>query len=228
MRVRQGTGRADSTALAKTGHAMMGLDQLMGFQPLAGGLVAVGAGASAVGEERTSLDQELVAWVEAHTDFLLRVATRLCGVRAVAEELVQEAFLIAHRRRSDLPPDLNVRAWLYRVLSNLVRHHHRSIARRLRLQQALSREEDLGSGQQPSPHEELERRERAQQVRACVAKLPHKQREVFTLFELEGLEGAEIARLLEIPENTVWSRLRHARLRFREHWERAERQGRRT
>jgi RNA polymerase sigma-70 factor, ECF subfamily len=46
--------------------------------------------------------------------------------------------------------------------------------------------------------------------------MPFKQREVFTLYELEELEGPEIAALLGIPINTVWTRLHHARKRFEE------------
>ena len=55
-------------------------------------------------------------------------------------------------------------------------------------------------------------------VRACVASLSDACREVFVLYELERMEGSEIAEILEIPLNTVWSRLRLARTAFREAW----------
>ena len=54
---------------------------------------------------------------------------------------------------------------------------------------------------------------------AVIQKLSPKQREVFVLFELEELDGSEIAAILDIPVNTVWSRLRLARTAFRKHWE---------
>ena len=60
--------------------------------------------------------------------------------------------------------------------------------------------------------------QQAQLIRRCVVDLPLKQREVFVLYELEEIEGAEIARILDIPVNTVWSRLRLARNRFRTLW----------
>ena len=55
-------------------------------------------------------------------------------------------------------------------------------------------------------------------IQACVLQLSVKQREVFVLYELEEIDGKEVAEVLEIPINTVWSRLRLARKRFRELW----------
>ena len=51
-----------------------------------------------------------------------------------------------------------------------------------------------------------------------IAKLPPKQREVFVLYELEGLEGRAIAEMVGAPTNTVWTRLHHARKRFATLW----------
>jgi len=204
---------------------MMTVGQTAGSSALEWGFRLGEVLSSAVAAAREAHTVDVARWVEEHAAFLLRVATRLTGVEAVAEELVQETFLVAFRRRDDLTADVNARAWLYRVLSNMVRHHRRSIARRLRLQTALGHETEASGHREFTPQEELERRQQAALVRACVSKLPIKQREVFTLFELEGIEGAEIARLLDLPENTVWSRLRHARERFRKLWERAARRG---
>ena len=44
-----------------------------------------------------------------------------------------------------------------------------------------------------------------------LAKLPHKKRTVLVLFEIEGLSAKEISDVVGCPENTVWSRLHHAR-----------------
>jgi RNA polymerase sigma-70 factor (ECF subfamily) len=58
------------------------------------------------------------------------------------------------------------------------------------------------------------RREEIQTVRRAIDKLPFKQREVFILFELEGMEGRDIGALLNLKEGTVWTRLHHARKSF--------------
>lgn len=157
------------------------------------------------------------ALFDEHARFLLRVAERLTGQPAFAEDLVQEAFLIAHKKRHQLTPGPELQGWLYRVVSNLVHHHRRTLARQHRLKSAVAAEpaERLAEG----PDGDHDRREMAQAVRAAVTTLPHKQREVFVLYELEGLEGAQIAALLDIPVNTVWTRLHHARDRFKKHWQ---------
>jgi RNA polymerase sigma-70 factor (ECF subfamily) len=160
------------------------------------------------------------ALFDAHAPFLLRVVTRLTGGGDQVEDLVQEVFLVAHGRRHELSSHPEPRAWLYRVAVNLVRHHHRSFARRRALVQAAAREVPEST---PGPLDQAQRREHAELIRACVAELPLEQREAFVLYELECLEGRAIAELLGVPENTVWSRLHHARKRFRELWTRRQR-----
>jgi len=174
--------------------------------------IAVDADAQAI--------SDVARWFDDHGPFLLRVVTRLVGNAAAAEDVVQETFLVALRRRREVAGYDNIRSWLYRVATNMVRHQRRSIARRLRLEQALVDARDvMAAGAGPSPLAAAEQARCAEQVRACVAQLPHKQREVFVLFELEGVAGPTIAQLLGIPENTVWTRLHHARKRFRALWD---------
>lgn len=154
-----------------------------------------------------------------HAPFLLRVAERLTGSGAHVEDVVQEVFLIAHRKQAVLADHPDPRAWLYRTTANVVQHHRRSIARRLRLASAVADEPVRQDADRPDRL--ADRRQQAERIRECTEKLPIKQREVFVLFELESMEGTEIAAMLDIPENTVWSRLHHARKGFRKAWERA-------
>lgn len=165
---------------------------------------------------------DISQWFDDHGAFLLRVVKRLHGDHSEAEDIVQETFVVAFRRRAELPADLPVRAWLYRVAVNLVRHQRRGLARRLAFRARLDSE--VARSQKPEHERGLELAELAAQVRACVTRLPSRQREVFVLFELEGLEGHLIAELLGIPLNTVWTRLHHGRARFRTMWERAHKQ----
>ena len=69
---------------------------------------------------------------------------------------------------------------------------------------------------------EMDRRGRAIAIRECLLELPLNQREVFVLYELEELGGAAIASIVGISVNTVWSRLRLARKRFRSVWMRRQ------
>ena len=159
-----------------------------------------------------------------HAPFLLRVVGRLTGSRDRAEDVVQRVFLIAHEKRATLTEREEIRSWLYRVAVNVTRHDRRSLARRLRLAEALAENQDLPEPEQPQAR--VEAAEQSARVRACITKLPFEQREVFVLYELEELRGGEIASMLGIPENTVWSRLRLARGRFKRAWTRVERESR--
>ena len=158
---------------------------------------------------------DLAELFETHSPYLLRVLHRLTGRADLAEDLAQEVFLVAWKRRDELTDPNGIRTWLYRVAVNVVRHRHRSEGR---YGSALQRFKQWLSPKSTTPHEGMERYERGQQVHEVIRSLTEKQREVFVLFELEELEGEEIAQILEIPLNTVWSRLRLARKAFRSAW----------
>ena len=74
-------------------------------------------------------DLDIGRLFDAHAEELCRMVHRMTGSREVAEDLVQEAFITAWRRRGDLNDPTHVRAWLYRVTLNHVRHRRRSFAR---------------------------------------------------------------------------------------------------
>lgn len=159
---------------------------------------------------------DLGALFDEHASFLVRVVARMVGTNDRAEDVVQRAFLIAHRK--GLPPgDADkARAWMYRVCMNEVRHERRSVARRLRLASRVSQEPTPTTASEPDAA--LESATQVRQVRSVVDKLPSAQKEVFVLYELEEMTGTQISKLLDVPENTVWSRLRLARARFRKLW----------
>lgn len=156
-----------------------------------------------------------------HSAFLVRTLERITGDLAQAEDLVQEAFLVAHRRRAELRPDGNPRAWLYRVAMNQLRRSRRSFARELLFLTRITAERstERRAGQ---PDVVTLDRERAERVRRAVARLPLVHREVFVLFELEGMAGADIGALLDVPVATVWTRLHRAREIFRGAWAQSE------
>lgn len=166
------------------------------------------------GEERSD-DLDLATLFDEHAPFLVRVVARMVGTVDRAEDVVQRAFLTAHRKGlPDVSPD-RARAWLYRIAMNEARHERRSTARRLRLARAVEGQPDAPP---TGPGEQLEARATAARVRKVIADLPEAQREVFVLYELEEQSGSAIAELLGVPENTIWSRLRLARARFKKLW----------
>jgi RNA polymerase sigma-70 factor (ECF subfamily) len=146
-----------------------------------------------------------------HAPFLGRVIQRLAGRGPHVDDLLQETFVVAFKRRDDFGGRSSSRTWLYGIAARLCWRHNRG-ARRFgffRLRYAQEPERPVRS-----PDQELEREETAALVYEVLKELPFKQRECFVLYELEELEGAAIAELLGIPEGTVWTRVHHARKKF--------------
>ena len=159
-----------------------------------------------------------------HARFLTRVLVRLVGDGPAVDDLVQETFLIAHRKRATFDGRGAPRAWLYGIAANLAMRHRRGAGRLFRALGLYAQEPP----QTPSgPDQDLEKAYAAGIVREALEELPFKQREVFVLYELEELDGATIAELIGIPINTVWTRLHHGRKRFEDRIRKdAKREGR--
>jgi RNA polymerase sigma-70 factor (ECF subfamily) len=157
-----------------------------------------------------------------HGPFIGRVIRRLTGDGPQVDDLLQETFIVAHRRRADFDPRSDARAWLYGIAAKLCSRHHRGLSRFARLKQRLVEELPEGwASPVERPDRALERQEEVRTVREAIERLSFKQREVFVLFELEGLEGEAIAELLGLPLGTVWTRLKAARERFTQQVRRA-------
>ena len=148
----------------------------------------------ASGHEASDID--IGTLFDAHAEELCRMVHRMTGSREVAEDVVQEAFITAWRRREDLHDPRYVRTWLYRVTMNHVRHRRRSFARFARF---IDRFGVFMGDSEPEALQDtaVERAEAAERVHAVVATLSDKQREVIVLYELQELSGQEVADVRE-------------------------------
>ena len=148
-----------------------------------------------------------------HGPFVARVIERLTGSGAHVDDLLQECFVAAFRGRGRYDESrAKVTTWLYSIAVNISKRHRRSRWRFSRLQErvaALDQPPDI-----VAPDERMTTEDNARLVHEVMQGLPFKQREVFALYELEGMEGPAIADLVGIPEGTVWTRLHHARKGF--------------
>lgn len=163
--------------------------------------------------EEVAAGLDIDALYAEHAGFLTRVLIRLVGDGPHVDDLLQETFLVAYRKRDTFDGRSAVRTWLYGIAARLAMRHRRGVGRFLR---ALGVFADEPPRVARDPGDDLERARAAVLVRTVLERLPFKQREVFVLYELEELDGAEIAELLGIPVNTVWTRLHHGRKRFQE------------
>jgi len=150
------------------------------------------------------------ALYDAHFDFVFRVARRLGVPEHEAEDVSHDVFLVAHRRIGDFTEG-RLSTWLYRITANVVRDRHR----RWRVRQSLDVFKTWLFGKDvPTPEAVAVRASAGRAIEEVLARMSPKKREVFALYELEGLEGEQIADRLGCPIGTVWTRLHHARKDF--------------
>ncbi len=143
-----------------------------------------------------------------------------CGVAAAdRDDLFQEVFLRVHRAAgpggtSELPTG-PVAPWLFTIAVNLVRSHFRKASvRKIMTLDTEAGETSASAGE--SPERSLETREKMAWLEQAIARLPLEQREALVLSSVEGLELAEVALALEVPAETVKTRIRRARLALAE------------
>jgi len=151
------------------------------------------------------------AMYEANAAFVWRNLRRLGVGDADVEDKLQEVFVVAHRRFHEFV-DLGhgPRAWLFQITMRVA-----SDARRSRRRHPV--DPDGGAAQEKqsidAPQtEDLERRRALDRLDRALAAIDVGRRAVLVLHEIEQMTAPEIARTLEIPLNTVYSRLRAARI----------------
>ncbi|WP_203990596.1 RNA polymerase sigma factor [Sphaerisporangium rufum] len=135
-------------------------------------------------------------------------AARRCDSPQDAADVVAETFTIAWRRLDDLPPGPEALLWLYGVARNVLANHRRGEARRRARDTELDAEmADLYAAR---PDGGVELGAIAEAFRA----LPGDDRELLALVAWEGLDRAEVARVLGVSRNAVRVRLHRARRRL--------------
>lgn len=159
-----------------------------------------------------------VADTEPFMGSLYSTALRLSGNKADAEDLVQETYLRAFRSYASFKAGTNLRAWLFRILTNAHINRYRSRSRRpdetelndiedLYLYKKLHNRADLGR----SAEDELMDLFSDSEVVNAVDALPDSYRVAVLLADVEGFSYKEIAEILDIPIGTVMSRLHRGR-----------------
>ena len=154
---------------------------------------------------------------------LINFVGRMIGDRERAEDLVQEAFIRAHRHLHRFDPTKKFSTWIYTIASNLAKNELRNRGRSPLVYGDTLRTPG-GDGLRPLQFEDPTTRPDAmyasrhlrELVDVTVAGLSPHHREVFVLRELEGRSYEEIATLTRCNLGTVKSRLNRARNAFAE------------
>lgn len=166
--------------------------------------------------DETRRTDAVVATYQRYHGFVWR-SLRALGLReSEVDDALQEVFIAVHRRWETYDPSRDLRAWLYGIARMKARQHHREHARGRQRSARLARVTPAMLGHQPAldPQRHLEHAEAIDDVQRFLDSLDPEQREVFALIDIEGMRGPEVATLLDVKLNTVYSRLRLARARF--------------
>ena len=170
-----------------------------------------------------------------YTRQLYSAAMRMTRNPADAEDLVQETYLKAYRAYHTFQEGTNLKAWLYRILTNTYINKYRKDSRR-------PSEVDLGTVEDMYLYRRLGSEESAEAARTtedrvldglvesdlkhAVEELPESFRMPVLLADLEGFSYKEIAEILDIPIGTVMSRLHRGRKAMQKRlWEFAKQRG---
>ena len=151
------------------------------------------------------------------SDQVYGVARRLVGSREEADDLVQETYARAFRSWRSFQPGTNLRAWLFRILTNLNIDRGRKVQRTPDLQPLeesdyflYNKLAESTSDGTPDERRVVERLSQNDAVTA-LADLPHDFRDVVLLVDLADFTYSDAAQILDIPIGTVMSRLHRGR-----------------
>src|SRR5450755_1466599 len=156
-----------------------------------------------------------------HLDELFASAMRMTHRKEAAEDLLSEVYAKAWKSFKQFQPGTNLRAWLYKILTNTYINHYRQ-KQRQPLMIELDRPEDpdtgtggdlydriLGASKSPfeNPDQALANRILDQDLKKAIDGLPDEFRMAVVLSDVQNFSYQEIADILEIPIGTVRSRL---------------------
>jgi RNA polymerase sigma-70 factor (ECF subfamily) len=153
------------------------------------------------------LEREFGERLRESSSLAFRVAYGVLRHREDAEDVAQDAFVRAHRSMAQLRDREAFRAWLVRMTWRLALDRLRTDKRRGLREMAIEPEPGMTTASA---------QERARRLWAAIDELPEKLRMAIVLASIEGHDIEEVARLLDIPEGTVKSRLFLARKQLAE------------
>ncbi|MDH5676433.1 MAG: sigma-70 family RNA polymerase sigma factor [Myxococcales bacterium] len=145
-----------------------------------------------------------------HADFVWRSLQRLGAPEAELEDLLQEVFVVVHRRRKSFDGRSKLTTWLFGISLRVVRGHRRRA--RFRRERPTPAPPEAVEGR--TPERAMQALQARQKLTAVLDGIEPERRATFVMFELEGLSTRAIAELMGVPIGTVHSRLHLARRDF--------------
>ncbi len=147
--------------------------------------------------------------IRRHQDFVYGAALRIVRNPVMAQDLAQEAFVRAHRGLAGFRGQAQVRSWLYRIATNLALN-------------AVQRRKEYPADSLPDqpakydPASDAVNRALREDIEEAIKELPDKLKKPLVLREYDGMSYQDIADALDLPINTVRTRILRARRALRE------------
>jgi RNA polymerase sigma-70 factor (ECF subfamily) len=181
-------------------------------------------------------ESAFVALMRDYGPMMLRVALMYVSTRAVAEEVVQEAWIGVLKGIGRFEGRSSLKTWIFRILTNTAKTRAQREGRSVPFSALVSAETDgdavdperfLGDGQRFAghwgapprrwgPEERLVSAEAQEVIDAAIAKLPPAQAAVITMRDVEGLDAEEVCNALDLTETNQRVLLHRARSKVRQ------------
>jgi RNA polymerase sigma-70 factor, ECF subfamily len=147
-----------------------------------------------------------------HGRYAFRLLRRLGVHEADVDDVLQEVFVVVHRKLPDFDPSRSGRAWLYGICIRLAASYRRT--RRNRRELTVDQESEPIDLHAATPLEIVEARKARAVLDSMLAELPDPKREVFVLHVIEDLPMHEVAEALGCPLHTAYTRFYAAKKLF--------------
>jgi RNA polymerase sigma-70 factor (ECF subfamily) len=158
-----------------------------------------------------ALDEEFSSGCVEHIDQVWRQLRAMGVAERHLDDATQEVFLTAHQKYSSFEGRAKLGTWFYAIAYRVGCNYRRKAQR----DPPTAADESERPGISPDPEQTLATKQTAAFVQKFCDSLSEKLRDVFVLCLLEDRSAGEVAELLDVPENTVYSRIRLAREAFR-------------
>jgi RNA polymerase sigma-70 factor, ECF subfamily len=155
------------------------------------------------------------AHFEQDAPFVRRILRSRGIPRADIEDLLQDIFVVIHRRLPEYDYRSPFRSWIYGICLRTISTYRRSAMRRRLRAQRLDPTEEYEGLVCRNPEREIDLRRACLRLEALLFRLDEDKRRVFVLFEIEGLSMTEVAEAVGCPLQTAYSRLHAARKAMR-------------
>ena len=174
---------------------------------------------------RRTLEGETDAFgymVRRYQDRLFNGMAHMLRCEVEAEDVVQEAFILAMTRLTSFRGDSSFFTWLYRIAFNV------AVSRRRKKRPTVSMERDqvnqtwAEENESSSPSHRMEQQERISLVHQALGQLSEEHRAILVLREMDGQCYETISEILDMPIGTVRSRLHRARMQLKQQIENLE------